>query len=114
MDKVAHYKKIVRDLVTEIAAMMPEQDGGIENQLITDDQHGHYLLFYVGWEGSQWFYASFAHLDVKPNGRVWLQHDGTDQRIGDQLVKRGIPKSDIVVGFQPKYVREEMDGFAVA
>ena len=114
MDKVEKYKKIVRDLITEIAAMAPEQDGGIENQLITDDEHGHYLLFYVGWEGTKYYYASFAHLDVKPNGRVWLQHDGTDLRIGEQLIKRGIPKSDIVVGFQPHHVRVDMEGFAAA
>jgi hypothetical protein len=105
MDKVAKYKKIVRDLITEIAAMAPEQEGGIENQLITDDEHGHYLLFYVGWEGTKYYYASFAHLDVKPNGHVWLQHDGTDLRIGEQL---------IVIGFQPLHMRVEMEGFAVA
>jgi hypothetical protein len=114
MDKIIAYKKIVRDLVAEIADMMPPDDNGVENQLITDDQHGHYLLFSVGWDGNQWYYASFAHIDVKPNGRVWLQHDGTDQRIGEQLIQRGIPKNDIVVGFQPPYFRATMEGYAVA
>jgi XisI protein len=101
-------------LVTDIAAMIPTEENDIDNQLITDDQHGHYLLFSVGWEGPHWHYASFAHIDVKPNGRVWLQHDGTDQRIGEQLIKRGIPQSDIVVGFQPPYFQEKMEGYAVA
>ena len=114
MDKVANYKKIVRDLLTEIAALSPEQEGDIENQLITDDEHGHYLLFYVGWEGTKYYYASIAHIDVKPNGRVWLQHDGTDLRIGEELMKRGISKCDIVVGFQPRHIRVDMEGFAVA
>jgi XisI protein len=114
MDKVNHYKSIVRSILTDIAAMFPVEENGVENQIIIDDQHGHYLLFSVGWEGKQWYYASFAHIDVKPNGRVWLQHDGTDQRIGAQLMERGVLQSDIVIGFQPPYFRETMQGYAAA
>ena len=114
MDKVNAYKKIVRSIVEEIVAMSPEIEDGVENQLITDDEHGHYLYFGVGWEnkGKDWFYATFIHIDVRPNGRVWLQHDGTDLRIANQLIERGIPKNDIVIGFQPPYVRDMMQDFA--
>ena len=96
-------------------AISPEIEGGVENQLITDDEHGHYLYFGVGWEnkGKDWFYATFIHIDVRPNGRVWLQHDGTDLRIANQLIERGIPKNDIVIGFQPPYVRDMMQDFAI-
>ena len=59
------------------------------------------------------FYATFIHIDVRPNGRVWLQHDGTDLRIANQLIERGIPKNDIVIGFQPPYVRDMMQDFAI-
>ena len=116
MDKINRYKKIVRSLVEEIVALVPNDDDGIENQLITDDEHGHYLYFGVGWEnnGQRWFYATFVHIDVKATGRVWLQHDGTDLNIAEQLAEKGIPKSDIVIGFQPPFVRESMTQFAVA
>lgn len=113
MDTVGTYKAIVKTLVLEIAAMMPEVEDGIENQVIIDDQRGHYLLFSVGWEGKQWHYASYVHVDVKSNGRVWLQHDGTDLRIAEELSKRGIPKSNIVVGFQPPYARIHMEDYAI-
>ena len=114
MDKIIKYKKIVRQLVEEIVSMSPEIEDGIENQLITDDEHGHYLYFGVGWEynTNDWFYATFVHIDVKSSGRVWLQHDGTDLRIAEKLVERGIPKSDIVIGFQPPYIRETMEDYA--
>ncbi|MEO0041436.1 MAG: hypothetical protein RL329_884 [Bacteroidota bacterium] len=49
MYKINLYKKIVRSVVTEIAALSPEEEDCIENQLITDDEHGHYLYFGVGW-----------------------------------------------------------------
>ena len=47
-------------------------------------------------------------------GRVWLQHDGTDLRIAERLVENGISKSDIVIGFQPPHVREDMLDYAIA
>jgi XisI protein len=52
--------------------------------------------------------------NIKPSGKVWLQHDGTSLRIAEELHERGIPKSDIVIGFQPPYVRPFMEEYAVA
>ena len=116
MDKVTKYKQIVRRVVEEVAALSPEVEDGIENQLITDDEHGHYLYFGVGWakENSGWIYASFIHIDIKADGKVWLQHDGTDLRIADKLEVYGIPKSNIVIGFQAPAVRKYMKGYALA
>jgi hypothetical protein len=116
MDKIAKYKKIIRDLVEEVVSLSPPTENGIENQLITDDEHGHYLYFGVGWEDQteNWFYASFIHIDIKDTGKVWLQHDGTDLKIAQQLNERGIPKSDVVIGFQKPTVRKFMNGYAVA
>jgi len=113
MEKVIQYKNIVRTLLEEIAAMSPSTEE-VETQVIMDEERGHYLLFAVGWEKSRWIYFTFFHVDVKPDGRVWLQHDGTDLRVAEQLIKRGIPKNNIVVGFQAPFVRPMMDGFAVA
>jgi hypothetical protein len=36
---------------------------------------------------------------------VWIEHNGTDAQIGEELVAAGIPRSDIVLGFQPAEVR---------
>ena len=116
MDKVIEYKKIARRVVESVVALSPEIEDGIENQLITDDEHGHYLYFGVGWEGGtdKWFYATFIHIDVKSNGRVWLQHDGTDLRIAERLIENGVLRGDIVIGFQPPHVRHDMKDYAVA
>lgn len=47
MDKIAKYKKIVRDLVLYIAYISP-YDQKVETQLIMDDERNHYLLYSVG------------------------------------------------------------------
>lgn len=75
---------------------------------------GHYLLFAVGWSGGHWTYSSFVHIDVREGGKVWLQHDGTDLKIAEELIRRGISQSDIVLGFQPPHARKMIEGYAVS
>ncbi len=108
-----HHKAIVRQLTEEIAAMAPSDERS-ETQLITDDEHGHYLLFSVGWHESQREYLPFVHLDVRPDAKVYLQHDGTDLRIANLLIERGIPAQEIVLAFQSPRRRLLIPDFAIA
>jgi len=112
-NKLITHKAIVRQVVEEIGAMLPPEEDGVENQTIIDDKNGHYLIFGVGWEGDKWFYASFLHIDVKADGKVWLQHNGIDIKVVDELEEKGIAKSDIVLGFHSKSTRPHT-GYAVA
>lgn len=114
MDKVKKYKKIVTALMKEIQAQVPKEINGVEEQFIFDQENGHYLYYGVGWQNNNWIYSSYLHIDVKPNGRVWIQHDGTDWIIADRLLDRGIPQKDMVIGFQPPYARELMPEFATS
>jgi XisI protein len=114
MEKVEQYKSIVRETLEAIAAIIPP-DEEVETQLIMDEPRGHYLLSAVGWlRDTHRELNTFVHIDVKSGGKVWIQHDGTDQMIALQLVEKGIPKSDIVLGFQSPYRRTFIPEFAVA
>ncbi len=112
-NKVNLHKAIVHELIEKMGSILPPEEGGVENQIIIDDEHGHYLLFGVGWEGNKWFYASFLHIDVKPDGKVWVQHNGIDMDFFEELNEKGIANSDIVLGFHAQNVRQ-YTGFAVA
>ncbi len=112
MDKLTKNKKIVKEIVKEVAAISPSTKD-VETQLITDDENGHYILFSVGWEKKERHYATFVHIDVKPDGKVWLQHDGTDLKIALELIEKGIPKEEIVLAFHAPF-RRKLTGFAVA
>ena len=79
---------------------------------IFDDQQDHYLLMAVGWKKRRRIHGCSIHIDIKDD-KVWLQHDSTDAVIAEELVDRGIPKEDIVIGFQPEH-RRKYTGFAVA
>ncbi|HMQ50216.1 MAG TPA: XisI protein [Saprospiraceae bacterium] len=106
------HKNIVREIIQEIAAMTPSDDT-TETQLIMDDERGHYILFSVGWQGDLREYLPFVHIDVKPDAKVWLQHDGTDLRIAMWMVELGIPKSQIVLAFQHPHRRLLIEDFAI-
>ncbi|MCB9267704.1 MAG: XisI protein [Lewinellaceae bacterium] len=52
------------------------------------------------------------HFDIK-EGKIWLQANWIEVDVAEWLVERGVPKEDIVPGFQPPYARP-YSGYAVA
>jgi hypothetical protein len=65
----------------------------------------------LGWQGNRRVHGCVIHIDLKGD-KVWLQHDSTDAEIAMELVERGIPQEDIVLGFHPERWRP-YTGFAV-
>jgi hypothetical protein len=51
-------------------------------------------------------------MDIK-DGKIWIQHDGTERGVANELVELGVPKDDIVLAYQPPYKRPYTT-FAVA
>ena len=113
MDKLNQYRPIIRNIVSEIAEMTPS-DKNSETQLIMDDERGHYVLFSIGWQDILREYLPFVHIDLKPDGKVWIQHDGTDLKIALLLAEKGIPKQDIVLAFHSLKRRKMLPEFAVS
>ncbi|MCB0581913.1 MAG: XisI protein [Phaeodactylibacter sp.] len=113
MGKIEKYKAIARELIEEMAQLGAKPDSPVQTQVIKDEEGGHYLLFSNGWRGSERVYGCYLHIDVANDGKVWVQHDGTDVAIAEKLLEKGIPKIDIVLGFHAPFVREDT-GFAVA
>ena len=113
MDKLNQYRPIIRTIVSEIAEMTPS-DKNSETQLIMDDERGHYVLFSIGWQDILREYLPFVHIDLKPDGKIWIQHDGTDLKIALWLADKGIPKKDIVLAFHSLNRRKMLPEFAVS
>ena len=82
-------------------------------QTIIDDSHGQYLLYNNTWSHEKRYYGCFLHLEVHNNAKIWIHHDGTELLVAEKLLESGVPKQDIVLGFQPPSHRSMTD-FAVA
>ncbi len=111
MDKLETYRQIIQVLLTEYV-QTPIANGKIESQTVFDTQQDHYQVMNVGWDGYRRVHGCVLHLDIK-NGKIWLQHNATERRIGHELAAMGVAKEDIVLGFQAPYARE-YSGFGVA
>ena len=84
-----------------------------EYELISDRENGHYQVIRTGWRKEVFEYNIVFHFQIKSTGKVWLLVNNTDILVTDDLMERGIPASDIVIGFLPASMRQ-YSGFAVA
>ncbi|AVH71142.1 MAG: XisI protein [Nostoc sp.] len=107
MDKLTQYRQIVQQLLREYAEIgSPDPD--VETQIVFDTERDHYQLMNVGWKNQRRVYGCFLHIDIK-DGKVWLQHNGTEYEVAEQLANLGIPKQDIVIGFHSAFKRQFTD-----
>ena len=111
METLNRYRKVIRELIHRYATYQPAR-GDVQIEEIIDESHDHYELIYAGWNGPYRIHGSVLHIDIR-NGKVWIQHDGTEDGIAEELVKAGIPRNHIVLAFKPPEIRPHTD-FAVA
>jgi hypothetical protein len=111
MDQLSLYRQYIQELLTEWAKLRSLSDP-VESETIFDTVSDRYELVNVGWkDASTRIYGCVLHVDIK-NVKIWVQHDGTEDAIADQLVALGVPKQDIVLAYHAPYVRQYTE-FAV-
>jgi XisI protein len=110
MDRLDYYRQCIRDFLNHYSQHWLESS--IENQVILDSEHDHYLLLKAGWDGEQRIYYPVFHFDIK-DGKIWIQENTTDVEIDKEFADLGISKQEIVVGFHHPAMREYSD-YAIA
>jgi hypothetical protein len=110
MDRAKRHRELVEDLLREYSAYKPSY-GDVEVETIIDPVQGHYQLVNVGWHGQSRVHGCVMHIDVK-DGKIWIQHDGTEDGVANRLVAAGVPKDEIVLGFLSPFQRRNTE-FAV-
>jgi hypothetical protein len=85
-------------------ASIPYASGEIRNSVVCDRTQDHYILMEMGWDGPVRVHGALIHVEFI-DGKLWIQHDGTERGIADELVEAGVPRDRIVLGFRPEYVR---------
>ncbi|MBD2482889.1 XisI protein [Planktothrix sp. FACHB-1365] len=104
MDKLAKYRQIIQELLSEYAAGNP-LGGEIESQTVFDQQTDRYLLVDLGWNGQRRIYTCLIHLEIRGE-KIWIQRNQTDCSLTDEFLARGVLKEDIVLGLQPPELRK--------
>lgn len=110
MDKLAKYREIVQQLLIEHSKFKSAY-GEIDTSVSFDLERDRYQLISIGWESGRRVYGCVIHVDIKGD-KIWIQHDGTEVGVANELVERGISPQDIVLGYQTPNTRKYTE-FAV-
>lgn len=111
MDLLEKYRASIRNILTELTRV-PYAYGEIQIEPVFDREHDRYLLMLVGTEKDRRVHGCLVHVDII-DGKIWIQRDGTETGIANELVAAGVPKDHIVLGFRLPEVRKH-SGFAMA
>jgi XisI protein len=98
----------IQEILQDIANV--QVFGDIEFKAIFDDERKRYQVIATGWENGQQVLRTVALLEIN-NNFIWIHADNTDYGIAEALVKKGIPKEEIVLAFYPPQYRHH-SGFA--
>jgi hypothetical protein len=111
MDTVEIYRQLIQKILGE-HAQIPYAYGDIQIEPVLDRQADRYLLVILEREDDRRVHGCLVHIDII-NGKVWIQRDGTEDGIANELVRAGVPKDRIVLGFRSPAIRKHTE-FAVA
>ena len=106
-----HYRYIVETVLSDYANFLGNDDQ-VQIELVFDRERDRYLLVETGWQGNSRIYGTLLHIDII-NGKLWIQQDGTEDGIANELVEKGISRDQIVLSFK-SVERRRLTEFAVS
>lgn len=110
MDRVNEYRALLRKIVHEYANT-PSATNEVRSEVVIDPASDHFEVLNVGWDHHRRIHGPIIHLDII-DGKIWVQHDGTNRPVVDELEAAGVPKEDIVLAFHSPD-RRKLTGYAV-
>lgn len=118
MDTLQTYRRLIQDILCA-HTKISYAHGDIQFETVFDREQDRYLLMILGREKSggasssetRRVHGCLIHIDII-GGKLWIQRDGTEQGVANELVQAGVPKDQIVLGFRSAEVRQYTE-FAV-
>lgn len=107
MDKLSRYKSYIEEILHQYASRKPVNRPELEYQLIIDEERLQFILLAVGWHNNDFIHNWVFHLQLKGD-KIWVYEDMTDPGIKVLLMEKGVPSSDIILGFLPEYELESI------
>lgn len=113
MGKLEKYRQLIKDYINYYVEIDKRQPSSkFESVAVFDDEGGNYQYLSIGWAGKKRHFYTHLYARIY-NDKIWIEEDLTEYGLGNELVEKGVPKSDIVLAFHSPEMRELTD-FAVA
>ena len=103
MDNLVQYRAIIQQELKEYTEI-PYAHGDLQCRLIISEDRNDFLLITQGWENDIQVHGCLVHIEIIGD-KIWIHRDGLEDGIASDLLRSGIPKSKIVLGFHPPDVR---------
>lgn len=109
--KINQYEQIILALLQEEASNWHNEPP--QELVLADKEKRHYQLIVTGWtDDTNFINDTLVHFHIAEDGKIWLLENNTEWLVAEELVRRGVPSQDIVIGFHPPQYRQ-YTGFAV-
>ena len=105
MAEIEQYREFIQTLLNRYVVSSSD---GLETQAVFDTVRDHYQIMHVGWRSNSWVHSCTVHLDIKDE-KIWIQWNGTEDDLAQELVDLGVSKSNIVIGFHAPNMRKYTD-----
>ena len=114
MEKVTRYREVIHRLLTAYRAFLTElTQTDVDTEVLCDDDNGQYMVMRIGWRAGTRVHRPLFYLRLRAD-KVWVEEDWTKEGIATELMRAGVPASDIVLAFNPPTLRNELPAFAAA
>jgi ribosomal protein S4E len=97
MDTTTVYRDIIKQVILKSAQFRPSH-GSIRLDPVFDEKQDRYLLMQVGWDRGRRVDGNIIYLTLH-DGKVYIEYDGIEHGISNDLISRGIPEEQIVWAF---------------
>ena len=95
MDTPKTYREIVKQVIGKYAKLCPSH-GNIRLDTVFDEQSDRYALMQVGWNRGKRVRGNIIYITLG-EGKVYVEYDGIEQGITQDLIDQGIPQNNIIL-----------------
>lgn len=100
MDSIARDRELVKQVIQHYAQFKPSH-GDIRLDTVFDETNDRYALMQVGWDRGRRVRGNLIYITLH-DGKVWVEYDGIEQGIVEDLIAGGIPTDRVVLAFLPE------------
>ncbi len=93
-------EEIVKSTILRYAQLRPSH-GDIRLDPVFDEKNSRYSLMQVGWDRGRRVRGNLIYVTIQES-KVYIEYDGVEHGIMDDLIRSGIAESDIVLAYLPE------------
>jgi ribosomal protein S4E len=101
MDTTATDRNIIKQVIERYAKLRPSH-GDIRLDTVFDETQDRYALMQVGWDRGRRVRGNLIYVTLH-DGKVWVEYDGMEPGITQDLIEMGISQERIILAFLPEY-----------